>query len=469
MYTVVWNKALAQRDEFLVLGGARRDAVNTTGVFHTGAKKALVAFHLLGQRVTVASSDDQGDYLYYIDSRATQIGDIVQGIFSDGEGKAVLKECTYTTAIADNAWLSPIRGNNRVRAFGQFILNAVGTAPSQWGILKNVENITLAPPGFTRVYVPQTKQIEDIVDQMDVFFSWGKESIGEQVVNVDGVEVTVQVLHRPECERLYDIIYVQGMIAYWEPPIQRPFRYAYGIMGDETGYFLSEERHLRSIQTARSAIEKAYTVGIDNNNRSLTVALVAALADGEGELSIWAHSNQLGDIFRDRMGLQAVIADEQMVPLLTSKVREPIVGIRSSGLMYSLETSGIKKAIDTPVIRGARQEKPLTEHQHRAVKKDLDILQRAGLCAAEYPVAYFVFDNIDPHDTRAGVHEQRNATQRIGIRSDLIDDQTERRQVLVHEHRHLLTDASDLSAKFGYRADQDLVRLAEELYNRRGD
>lgn len=467
MYIVVWNRATAQREEFLVLGGARRDAVNTTGVFHTGAKKALVAFHLMGHQVTVASSDDQGDYLYQVQSRRTNIGDIVWGHYNVGLGDETVKECTYTTAIADNAWLSPMNGNKFVRAFGQFVLNAVGTSPNSWGILKNVEAIELAPEGFTRVYVPQTPEIEEIVDDMDSFFSWGREPSAEQVVDgVDG-EMTVQVFERSDPFAEKTVFYVQGALAYSEPAIKRPFRYAYGILGDTEGTYLSEERHLRSIQKARSLLEKVYARAVRDGNRPMLKCLIKSLTRGEGQLSIWQSSPMLAQCFHEEHGDKTVMVGEALLPIVATKLRCRVIGIASTGLVYSLENSGVIKATETAGIKGGRVEKSLTKAERQAIERDLDLLQKAGLCV-KGAVEYHSFTNVDPNDDTIGVHEMAHGIHRVGIHKDTLKNTHERRVALVHEHRHLLTNAGDLTYDFINRADADLVRLAEALLNRKG-
>ena len=112
-------------------------------------------------------------------------------------------------------------------------------------------------------------------------------------------------------------------------------------------------------------------------------------------------------------------------------------------------------------------EKPLTKVERQNIERDVDMLQQAGLCVEE-GVEYHSFTNIDPHSDLVGTHEITGDIHHIGIRKDTLKDAHERRMALVQEHRHLLTGAGDMSSEFASRADADLVRLAEALYNKGG-
>jgi len=476
-YTVIWNGATAQRGEFLVLGGALQDAVNLTAVFHTGAKKALVAMHNLGLQVVVASSDAEGDYLYYVMHKSTSLGDIVLGVYQDQPddviANAKVVETTYTTAIATNAWVSPMNGNRYVRAYGQFVLNAEGTAPNNWGILQNIEEISMAPSGQTRVYIPQTPEIEQITANFDNYFCFGREPIAEQeLVWMEGdPPVTVQVFQRPAgAEDMHDThVYVQGALAYSSAPWDKAFMYEYGIVNDVKGRFLSEERHVRDIMAVKRLIEQAYKTAIKGGNRQMARALIKALAHAEGQLSIYvsAGARVLADEFYTEFGDKAVIAQKDMVAVLAPKLHRPVVGIESSGLRWSLAEANVQSATDTEGIRQGRKEKPLTQREQRGVEGDLEILGAAGLCV-EQRVEYFSFTNVDPNDNTGGVHESKDGVDRIGIRKDVLTNQAERRKTLAHEHRHLLTQGSGHSSfEFIDRADSDVVRLAEAQHERR--
>lgn len=464
-YIVVWNKALAQRKEWLVLGGARRDAANTTGIFHTGAKKALVAFHLMGLEVVVASSDDRGDYFYSVNSKDTEIGPIVMGRYRTPEGSIEVVETTYTTAIADNAWLDPFDGNHCVRAFGQFLLNAVGTSPNAWGILQNQDEPEIVA-GTTRVYVPQTEEMEDLLVRLERYFAWGQVPIAEMPVQYpDGSTITVQVMLRPEAIPANTVIYHTGLIAYCEESIQRHFRYAYNIVGDTTGIHLSEERHIRSISKVRLLISKAYEQAIAADNLQAMECLLNGLHDGEGQLNIWTSRPLLAEAFFSRFGRRACIAAENMVAFVADKVDRPVVGIASNGLLYALEQSGVDKATDSNHIRKGRIEESLGRRQRKLVQADVDLLMKAGLASGE-AVEFHQFTNIDPSSTTLGTYDSHSHS--IGLRTDMLQSRQTRLMVLVHEYRHMTTSNYDSGYAFSNKADRDLVRLLLALHDGRG-
>lgn len=463
-YVVIWNRALAQRKEWLVLGGARKDAVNRTGIFHTGAKKALVAFHLMGLEVVVASSDDRGDYFYNVDSKDTEIGQIVMGQYRTPEGAVEMVETTYTTAIADNAWLEPFNGNSYIRAFGQFLLNAVGTSPDEWNILYNQGEPEIVP-GTTRVYVPQVPEVMALLDKLEEYFTWGQIPLALMpTLQKDGSTIVVEIHARPDSIPSNTVVYHTGLIAYCETPIGRQFRYAYNIMGDTKGVHLSEERHIRSISKVHDLIAKAYESAINASNTNAIGCLLDSVADGEGALSIWTRNPLVAEMFFDRHGRRVTVAKENMVALVADKVGRPVVGIAGGGMIYTLEKSGVDKATDTDNIKGGHIEEALGKRQRALVQADVDLLLRAGLASGD-AIEYHQFTNVDPASTVVGTWNRN--THSIGIRSDMVGSRLNRLAVLVHEHRHVTTVSDDWSYKFSNKADRDLVRLLLALYNGR--
>lgn len=469
-YVVVWNRPSQQplREEFLVLGGARQTAVNTTGIFHTGAKKAMVAAHLLSMQVSVVSEDDRGIYTYTIHHKSEAIGDRVLGVFGDlsgGVDKVV--ECTYTTAIADNAWIAPINGNRCVRLFAQFILNAVGTSPGRWGILQNQEEIVHVP-GTTRVYIPQTPEILGIVENLNTYFSQGNiplASITFKCRAAQEQELTVEIHRKPDTAGTDTIFYHTGTIAYWEEePVNRPYRYAYNVSSDKLGALLSEERHIRSHSVMQLVIIAAYEQAIRNSNPQAIVCLLQALRAGEGQLGIWARSRLLGEKFHEMFGKRACITSEEMVAIVAAKLSRPVIGIYSPGLRYTLANSGVEVATDDAAIRGGRVKKPLGKKRTAKLERALDILQKAGL-TAPFAIEYFGFTNISPDDDTAGVHEEHTDINLIGIRLDMFDDFEDVLRTVLHEHRHITSRAGDNTRAFTYQADMDLIRLALALYD----
>lgn len=466
-YTVIWNRACAQREEFIILGGASIHSRNTTGVFHTGAKKALVVYHKMGKTIVVCSSDDQGDYQYSISTDATPLGNIVVGHFANGDGEEIEQvRTTYTEDIASPAWISPIKLNPEAKAFGQFILNAVGTSPHSWGILQNVQEIEQPTPGFTRVYIPNNVvgHTVELVQNMDEYFCWKQTPIAEQDVVMDGHLLTVQLFERTGNFR-NTVVFVQGAIAYHNDPMEHSYRYTYNVL-DPTGYLLSEERELRSIAKFRDVLARAFSDAIIKDNAEMVKALIDALANAEGALYIWTNSDLLGTFFRDRYGQHASVVLRQHLAFVANVVRDA-VGVLSSGMLWSLEKSGIPLSLDSGGIRGGRIEHQLTASQRHALEADIRLLEAAGLVCSE-ATQYFTFKNVNPLDGTVGWHERIDTgIHRIGLRSDIMDNETERRATILHEHRHIITKAGDTSNKFMDRADRDLARLAAILSERR--
>lgn len=470
----VVNKGTVHRKLLELIGfSTKRDELDNLAIIGSkgsGAKLLVPAALRLGLQVFVCSSDEEGPYVLKYGTKKIKIGqrEVQQVYFVYGKDTAIPAQLVLES-FSD--WDKPI-GSDNVKEFKiirEILINARDADPEFcWDIVESEE------PGYsykseeTTVFVSLTEGVAEIIrNNPERYFKFlGAEPL-HSVSAVGGIYSKSSPVTR---------IFILGVLA--ECKLGDIFDVSLLDYSIDDKNLLSEERTITNETELRKKIGTLLTsTGSVSFAKELIRGILAGKAYYENSCLSYLPQDfpdERLENFRvawaemEEFGEKAIVSDTASLSIEEAKLLNEdakyhgynVINIVCGGLRQLLCKAGIKKVTDVATRRMAQDtitRVTPTDEENETLEQALSILKYYFPTAENFPVGAFVTN--DPKakwDGLAGTGETRFKEMLVN-RNAFSKGVAYVLEILVHEFRHCISEATDCTIEFEKQADRDQV------------